>query len=303
MHSETAAAADFAARRVRHAHGVMVLYSFMIGASFPVSQAITPYMDPVVLTLLRFILAAILFGALTFAREPWIWPGPVQLLRYMLISACMVVFFLTMFEALRWTDAVSTGALFALVPLVSIAVAYALMRQRTGPRQFLFLVLGGAGAIWVLFGGSLDHLLAFRLGKGEMIFAIGCFTYGCYGPLIARFHRGEPIMVMTFWILALGAVMVGIVALPRALQADWTAVPAGLWLGVAYLAVFNTALTFFLFKSASVILPASKVMGYTYLTTAFVVVLEVLLGHGLPSLSVTAGLAVSLSAMVLLQRT
>ena len=57
------------------------------------------------------------------------------------------------------------------------------------------------------------------------------------------------------------------------------------------------------FKSASVILPASKVMGYTYLTTAFVVVLEVLLGHGLPSLSVTAGLDVSLGATVLLQRT
>lgn len=102
---------------------------------------------------------------------------------------------------------------------------------------------------------------------------------------------------------ALGTVRVGIVSVPRVMQTDWTAVPAGLWMGVVYLAVFNTALTFFLFKSASVILPASKVMGYTYLTTAFVVMLEALLGHGLPSLSVIAGLAVSLSATVLLQRT
>ncbi len=281
----------------------MVLYSFMISASFPVSKAITPYLDPAVLTLLRFGLAASLFGVLTFSRERWIWPGPAQILRYIAISACMVIFFQIMFEALRWTDPVSTGALFALVPLVSVAVAYLLMRQRTGPRQLLYLILGGAGAVWVLFGGSLEHLLGFRIGKGEMIFAVGCFTYGCYGPFIARFHRGEPIMVMTFWILLLGALMMAVAGGADALRTDWSAVPAGLWMGVAYLAVFNTAITFFLFKSASVVLPASKVMGYTYLTTAFVVLLQVLLGHDWPSLSVTAGLALSLSATLLLQRT
>ena len=220
-----------------------------------------------------------------------------------MISACMVIFFLAMFEALRWTDAVSTGAIFTLVPLVSVAVAYLIMRQRTGPRQMLYLVLGGAGAVWVLFGGSLENLLVFRLGKGEMIFAIGCFTYGAYGPLIARFHRGEPIAVMTFWILALGTFMLAIVGAPAALRTDWAAVPAELWMGVVYLAVFNTAITFFLFKSASVVLPASKVMGYTYLTTAIVVLLEAMLGHGWPTLSVIAGLALSVSATILLQRT
>jgi hypothetical protein len=44
-------------------------------------------------------------------------------------------------------------------------------------------------------------------------------------------------------------------------------------------------------------------MGYTYLTTAFVVLLEAMLGHGWPTLSVTAGLAISVSATILLQRT
>lgn len=288
---------------VRRAHGVLLLYSFMISTSFPVSKAITEDLDPVVLTLLRFVFAATLFGALTFTRERWIWPKPIQLLRYSAISACMVIFFLAMFEALRWTDPVSTSAIFTLVPLVSVAVAFVLMRQRTGARQLLYLILGGAGAAWVLFGGSLEHLLAFRIGKGEMIFAIGCLTYGAYAPLVAHFHRGEPIMVMTFWSLALGAVIMAIVGAPRVAETDWAAVPASLWTGVVYLAVFNTAITFFLFKSASIVLPASKVMGYTYLTVAFVVFLEALLGHGLPTLSVAAGLALSVSATVLLLRT
>jgi len=291
---------DTAARR---AHGILLLYAFMISTSFPVSKAITKDLDPVVLTLLRFTVAATVFGAFTFTRERLFWPKPIQLLRYATISTSMVIFFLAMFEALRWTDAVSTSAIFTLVPLVSVAVAFVLMRQRTGARQLMYLILGGAGAAWVLFGGSLENVLAFRIGKGELIFAVGCLSYGAYGPLVAHFHRGEPIMVMTFWSLAIGAVIMAIVGTPRMVDTDWAAVPASLWIGIVYLAVFNTAITFFLFKSASVVLPASKVMGYTYLTVAFVVFLEVLLGSGLPTLSVVAGLALSVSATVLLQRT
>ncbi len=281
----------------------MLLYAVMISTSFPVSKAITDALEPAVLSLVRFILAAAVSGVLIFSHERWFWPRPVALLRYLTIAASMVIFFLAMFEALRWTDAVSTGAIFTLVPLASVAIAFALMRQRTGPRQLFYLILGGAGAVWVLFDGSLAHLLSFRLGKGELIFAIGCISYGAFGPLVAHFHRGEPIMVMTFWSLALGALILAVVGAPGVLRTDWTAVPPGAWLGVVYLAVFNTAGSFFLFKSASVVLPASKVMGYTYLTTAFVVLLEALLGHGWPTLSVAAGLAISVSATVLLQRT
>lgn len=288
---------------VRRAHGVLLLNAFLISTSFPVIKAITNDLDPVVLTLLRFTVAATLFGVLTFARERWFWPKPIQLLRYLAISACMVIFFLAMFESLRWTDAVSTSAIFTLTPLVSVAVAFVLARQRTGARRLLYLILGGAGAAWVLFGGSLEHLLAFRIGKGETIFAIGCLGYGAYGPLVARFHRGEPLMVMTFWVLALGAIILAVVGAPRMAEVDWAAVPASVWAGIVYLAVFSTAITFFLFKSASVVLPASKVMGYIYLTVAFVVFLEALLGHGWPTLSVAVGLVLSVSATVLLQRT
>jgi drug/metabolite transporter (DMT)-like permease len=287
---------------VPRAHGAMVFYVFLVAVSFLVGKAITDGLEPVVLTLLRFVLSAILFGFLTFARERWFWPTPVQLFRYSLISAAMVIFFLAMFEALRWTDPISIGAIFTLVPLVSVVIAFLLMRQRTGVRQLLYLILGGMGAVWVLFDGSLEYLLAFRLGKGELIFAIGCLTYGAYAPLVACFHRGEPIMVMTFWVLALGALMLAIIGAPEVLRTDWAAIPGKVWVGVVYLATFSTALTFFIFKFASVALPASKVMGYTYLTTTFVVLLEVILGYGLPSLSVVAGLALSIGATALLQR-
>jgi drug/metabolite transporter (DMT)-like permease len=47
-------------------------------------------------------------------------------------------------------------------------------------------------------------------------------------------------------------------------------------------------------------LPASKVMAYGYLTPSFIILWEGLLGHGWPSASTLAGVAVTVAAMLLL---
>ena len=284
------------------AHGAMLLYSAMIATSFPVGAAITGDLDPVVLTLLRFCCAALALGAVLALRRELDLPPPSALLRYAAISLTIVIFFVAMFEALRWTDALSTGALFTLVPLMTVAIGFALNRQRSSMAQIACLLVGGAGATWVLFDGSLERLLAFELGRGELIFAVGCVAFAAYTPTIVRLHRGEPSSRIALWSIVAGAVLLLLYSLPRLGEVAWTALPGRVWLGVLYLAVFNTAGTFLIAKYASLRLPTHKVMAYTYLTPAFVALLEGLLGHGWPSLSVVAGILVTASAMALLLR-
>ena len=43
-------------------HGSMLVSAVLVSTSFPVGKAITPFMDPVLLTLIRFCLAALLFA-------------------------------------------------------------------------------------------------------------------------------------------------------------------------------------------------------------------------------------------------
>ena len=82
---------------------------------------------------------------------------------------------------------------------------------------------------------------------------------------------------------------------------DWRAVPWWTYLGIAYLAVFTTAITFYLIKSASLVLPAAKVMAYTYLLPAFVALYEALIGHGRPDIGVIAGIAVTAAAVAVIE--
>ncbi len=287
---------------IRRANAAMLLYAFLVSTSFPVVAAITEGLDPTVMTLLRFCMATAVLAVVFGPRGELHWPGLGALLRYAAIGLCMVLFFVAMFEALRWTDPLSTGALFTLLPLMAAGFAFALNRQRSGAAQLSILLLGAAGALWVLFDGSLAKLLALSLGRGELIFVLGCLSFALYAPLIAKLHRGEPASVVTFWSVATGMVLLALYCAPRLGEVAWAAVPAGVWLGIAYLASFNTAGTFLIAKYASVRLPGHKVMAYTYLTPAFVALLEGLLGHGWPAPIVLVGIAVAAAAMVLLQR-
>jgi pimeloyl-ACP methyl ester carboxylesterase len=69
----------------------------------------------------------------------------------------------------------------------------------------------------------------------------------------------------------------------------------------AHLTIFSTAISFYLLQFGSIRLPAAKVMAYTFLIPAFVLLQETALGDPWPSLSICAGVLVIASAMAMLQ--
>ncbi len=282
-------------------HAAMLLYAFLVSTSFPVGKAITDHVDPVALTFARFVLATAVFFVVYAAREKISLPSWRDLLRYSVISLSIVLFFVLMFEALQLTTPVKTGSIFTLLPLTSGLIGFALMGIRVSGRQILALMIGSLGAIWVLFDGSLARLLAFDLGRGEALFALGTLSFAAYSPLIKKLHRGESTLAITFWVLVCGSVMLALAGGTKIAATDWPSVDASVYWGIAYLALFNTALTFYLAKYSSIRLPPAKTMAYTYLIPGFVVAFAAV-GGTTPGLSVLAGIAVTIVAMYLLQR-
>jgi drug/metabolite transporter (DMT)-like permease len=220
-------------------HALMVLAAILVSTSFTVGAAITRGLDPIVLTLVRFALAAAIFGPLVHIRYG-LGFSPSLFLRSSLISACLVIFFCCMFLSLRFTSALNTSVIFALVPSISGGYALFINKERLGRGQMLALVCGMVGVLWVIFRGEPEQLLAMQWNRGDLIFLGGCFAMGLYTPLIKRLHRGESMAVMTFWVLVSGSFWLLILAGPRLSAVAWSAVPLFVWLGVAYLAIFQT---------------------------------------------------------------
>ena len=281
-------------------HLLMVIASMLVSTSFTVGAAITSELDPAVLTLVRFVLAACIFGPWVYIRYGLGFSFSL-FCRCGLISACLVVFFCCMFLSLRYTSALNTSVIFALVPSISAGYALLFAGERLRKEQWLALSCGLIGVIWVIFKGDVSQLFALEWNKGDLIFLGGCFAMGLYTPLVKLLHRGESMAILTFWVLVTGSIWLLFFAGGQLFTMNYQAIPAFAWFGVAYLSVFTTIITFFLTQYAVPYLGPTRVTAYSYLYPGLVLVIDLLLGHGLPPFRDIPGILVILVAMVVLQ--
>jgi len=276
--------------------------TLLIATSFPVGAAIAKGLDPAVLTLLRFMLAAALFAPVIAWRYGLHWPGWRALAGYAAISLCITGFFWAMFEALRYTTALNTGTLFVLIPSFAALYSFVLLGQRMGRYQLVALALGIVGALWVIFRGDVDRLLALDLNRGDAIFFVGILLMGANAPLVKRLHRSEPPAVITFWSLMTGCVWLLLFTNAKLWTTDWAAIDLGVFGGIAYLAIFTTILSTFFFQAATLKIGPNRVAAYTYVNPLLVVLIDWAIGLGLPPLRVLPGVVITLAATFVLQQ-
>jgi drug/metabolite transporter (DMT)-like permease len=205
-----------------------------------------------------------------------------------------------MFEGLKTAPPVSAAAVFTLTPVMSGIFGYILLRQLFGARIVVALALGALGALWVIFRADLSALMAFEIGQGEAIFFWGCIAHAAYTPMVRLFNRGEPILVFTFWTLSFSAVIIGIWGWRDILATDWGGLRPLVWVTLVYGAIAASAMTVFLVQFASMRLPSSKVMAYTYLAPSWVLIWELALGQPLPPALVLGGIGLTFAALGLL---
>ena len=128
------------------------------------------------------------------------------------------------------------------------------------------LAVGAGGALWVIFDGDWQAARAFHIGKGEVIYFVGCIAHAAYTPMVRRLNRGEPAVMFTFGMLLAGFVVLVLFGWADIRATEWGALPPIVWVGLFYLAIFASAATFVLLQFATLRLPSAKVMAYTYLT-------------------------------------
>lgn len=281
-------------------HLAMLTFSALVAGSFSLGSMAAPHIAPEVLNTLRFALAGTVLGTLIALRggiPPAAWHAPW---RYFVLAGLFTAYFVLMFEGLKTGAPVPMAAVFTLTPVMAAGFGWMLVRQRTTLRMALALAFGGAGALWVIFRADIEALLAFRVGRGEVIYFIGCISHAIYAPMVRKLNRGEPPLVFTFGTVVAGTLILLAYAWPRLWTTDWAALPSIVWVAIVYTALFASAATFVLLQYAAMRLPSAKVMAYTYLTPSWVILSEAALGRGWPPAAVLGGVALTVLALALL---
>ena len=113
------------------AHLSMLAFSALIAGSFTTGALAVPYIHPVPLNAVRFLLAAALMGVAAFVLARHRFSFPPAPWRFGIMGVLMAVYFVTMFIALTVTLPVATSAVYTLVPLMTAVTAYFLVGQRS----------------------------------------------------------------------------------------------------------------------------------------------------------------------------
>ena len=283
-------------------HLAMLGFSALVAGSFSLGAIVANDIAPQAITAARFTLATIVMGMVAFLQggirraylqAPW---------RYFVLGALFSLYFVLMFEGLKTANPVSAAAVFTLMPLMSALFGWWLLRQVTTRRMALALGIAACGALWVIFRGDLAAVRSLDIGRGEMIYFIGCIAHALYIPMVRKLNRGEGAAVFTFGMLVAGSITLGIVGFVDIRATDWTALPGMVWITIGYLTLFSTAASFFLLQYASLCLPSAKVMAYSYLTPAWVMLWEIGFGSLLPPTPVLFGIGATVIALLMLLR-
>lgn len=303
-----------------YVHALLLVMSLLVAGSFPVGAVMMQGLNqsgqpigPIQLMLLRFAFAALLFAPYVFHRFGLALPNAERLGIYTALALPLVVFFCCMFTSLKSTSVLNSGALFTSVPVLAAIYARLFNGERSSALLKLGLLLGTAGALWVVFRGDVEAMANLQFSRGDATFMLGCLFLGAYQPLVKRWHRGEPVAVMTFWVIAMATLLLALFSLVSQLAIDagetqylqswpsWEKLPASVFWGLAYLALFTTLLSFFLQQLGAVTLGAARTSAYSLLTPVFVMAMSFYLDPQLFDWALLPGVVLVVVGLSLIQ--
>lgn len=253
---------------VTRAHLGMVLWALFVGLSFPAVGLMSEGLPPLLLTAIRFSIAALALLPLLW-RQDERWPSVPGLLLYALMGLSLAGFFGTMFWAAHRVSALSMATLFVSVPLLAYCIGRGLGVEQAAGRLLAILALGAFGALGLAIAENNGDLSELKFGFGELAFFFGCIASALY-PVLSKWglHRGvlaRQAGLRTFWSLFMGAILIGMLGLIWEQPAALTRMDLMDTALVIYLGVFSSGMTFFLQQRATAVLTPGAVTAYSYL--------------------------------------
>lgn len=282
------------------AHGVVLFATFIVATTFPIGQRIAPFLDPVIVVLLRFLISiAVMLPLLLFTKIIQL-PTFERFKQFARIGVIHAGFFICMFLALKYTNSLNTSAIYTLVPSVAAIVCFFVLGEPIKHIHYLLLPLGLASTLWVIFDGDLNRLKAMEFNKGDLIFFAGCLLLGVYTTLLKKYHVAGSTLNLVFWAMLAGVVPMAIYATFADINVNFSAVPLDVYGWIIYLAVL-TVLTSYIWAYGAPKLGPMKTLAYSYLIPSAVMVIDGLLLGDWPPLIVLPGVLVGIVVMIVLQ--
>jgi drug/metabolite transporter (DMT)-like permease len=258
-----------------NSHLIIILATFLVGGSFVVSQKLSGIIDPISITLLRFVIASLVLVPIIFFNQNYRKKLIPTFYRAMIISFFYSLFFIGLFKALEYTTALNTGTIFTLVPFITAVFSIFVFNQKISLMSYLVYFIGIIGTSMVVFRGNLELFLSLSLNNGDIIFLLAIFSMALYSICMKYFHKeDDELIVLVFMTLFGGVIWMSLSLIIFDIPLNWTKIGTEEFLYIIYLSILATLVTSYLYQRGTIFLGPKKVMAYVYLNPATIIIIS-----------------------------
>ena len=283
------------------AHILVLIATVLIALSFIVSGKLSGLINPISLTLFRFVLAFIVLLPFILVIKKYRVKIKKSFIKGLKISLFYSLYFILLFKALEYTTALNTATLFTLVPLLTAILAGFIFKDKLNIFKISIYLLGMIGTLVVIFDGSIDAFVKLTFNYGDIIFLFAIVSMAFYSISTKYFYEeDDEVLVLTLMTLFGGIIWMALVLVAFDIPLQWEKIEGKYFNYMIYLSIGATLFTVFLYQKATVILGPNKVMSYVYLNPAFVAIIIYLFESQTINQKVFIGILLSVFATIIL---
>ncbi len=286
-----------------NAHIMILIATILIAGSFLASQKLSSIIDPISLTLLRFILALAFLSPIVIFNKDRLKEVIKVVPKAMIVSLVYTLYFIGMLKALEDTTVLNSGAIYTLVPLMTAILCIFFFKEKIALKQLFIYFLGIISTCIVVFNADLNLFLSLLLNKGDIVFLLASFSMALYPVFIKLLYsKKDELLVLVFATLIGGIIWMSLTMQILNIPYAWNKLDLNHIYLLLYLVIGTTIITLFLYQKATLVLGAKKVMAYIYLSPALVAIIMFLFEGYTISFGVFIGILLSTFATIIILR-
>ncbi|SCY82881.1 DMT family transporter [Alkaliphilus peptidifermentans] len=271
---------------------IAILFTiFFWGISASSNKIALREVPPATLALMRFVIASLFLAIINLKVNSGVKINSVDRKRIVLCGLIGVsVYFIFENYGLRLISASNSTILLASIPLFTVAIEAIIYKKPIGYKKMIGVCLSLIGVILVI-GNSISVNTNLQEITGSLLIIGAALSWAIYSILNKPLEGKYPTIVLTLKQGIYGAVFLTPFALFE--RGQWQSISLISWINILYLALFCSALCYFLYLYALKHLGASQTNVYINLMPFIgVIAAFVLLGERLYLLQLLGGIVI-----------
>jgi drug/metabolite transporter (DMT)-like permease len=173
------------------------------------------------------------------------------------------------FEGLNLTTPINAAVIMTSNPILVLIMSAILLREKLKPIKIIGVLLGAAGALYLILGSGEAELISPDVSLGNLLILLNASSYALYlvivKPLMAKYDA----LLVIKWVFTAGMIFVIPAGIGQFTKVDWSSWTPSIIAAVAFVVVFTTFVAYLFNVFALKTLSSATVSTYIYLQPLF----------------------------------